>query len=189
MNDVRQSSHRQILRATSIIGGASALNVLIGLVRVKVLAVLLGPAGVGLAGLYSTIMGTTATLASLGLSFSGVRQVAEASATGDSYALTVVRKTLWRTSLTLGTLGALLLWLLREPVSSWVFGDTARAATVGWLSFGVWLSVISGSQLALLQGLSRIGDLARVGILGGVIQSDASMKWPVQAASFSIPCQ
>jgi len=23
----------------------------------------------------------------------------------------------------------------------------------------------------------------------GVIQSDASMKWPVQAASFSIPCQ
>lgn len=60
-----------------------------------------------------------------------------------------------------------------------MFGDTAHAATVGWLSFGVWLSVISGSQLALLQGLSRIGDLARVGILGAFVYRLAELPLPL----------
>ena len=49
-------SYRQILRSTSIIGGASVINILIGLVRVKVAAVLLGPAGIGLIGLFKAML-------------------------------------------------------------------------------------------------------------------------------------
>lgn len=43
------ASYRRILKSTSVIGGASVINIGIGLLRSKVLAVLLGPAGVGLA--------------------------------------------------------------------------------------------------------------------------------------------
>ena len=47
MTEAKASYHR-ILRSTSIIGGASFINIAIGVLRTKVLAVLLGPAGVGL---------------------------------------------------------------------------------------------------------------------------------------------
>jgi len=46
------ASYRRILKSSSIIGGASFLNIVVGLVRTKILAVLLGPAGVGLVSLY-----------------------------------------------------------------------------------------------------------------------------------------
>jgi len=49
-----------------------------------------------------------------------------------------------------------------------------------WIPAPVYTEVVTA-------GLGRPGavDLSAP----GVIQSDASMKWPVQAASFSIPCQ
>ena len=165
------NSYRQILHSTSIIGGSSVLNILIGLVRVKVLAVLLGPAGVGLAGLYSGIMSTAGTLVGFGLGNSGVRQIAEAG--GEPQTLSRVRRALWFANLVLGVVGLLLLWLLREPVSRWVFDDTAHAGAVGWLGLGVLLSLIAGSQTALLQGLRRIGDMARVSVLGSWWE-----RWP-----------
>ena len=50
-DDRNKDSHRQILRSSFIIGGASVINILVGLLRIKVVAVLLGPAGVGLIGI------------------------------------------------------------------------------------------------------------------------------------------
>ncbi|NTW98364.1 MAG: O-antigen translocase [Geobacteraceae bacterium] len=164
-----KKSYRQILRSTSLIGGSSFLNILIGLVRVKVLAVLLGPTGIGLAGLYGNIMGTAGTLVGLGIGTSGVRQIAEAN--GEQRTLAVVRRTLWYANLGLGIVGMVSLWLLREPVSRSVFGSSEESAAVGWLGIGVLLSMVAGSQTALLQGLRRIGDMARMNVIGVLISS------------------
>lgn len=166
-------SYRQILRATSIIGGASWITILIGLVRIKALAMLLGPAGVGLVGLYNNLMNTTSALAGCGLGSSGVRQIAEAG--GEEYILAAVRRTLWYANIILGLLGLLLLWLLREPISQWVFGDTTHSAAIGWLGLGALLSLMATSQSALLQGLRRIGDMARVRVIGSLISSAAAI--------------
>jgi PST family polysaccharide transporter len=45
-------SYRQILKSSSLIGGSSLINMAIGMVRTKFVAVLLGPSGVGLMGVY-----------------------------------------------------------------------------------------------------------------------------------------
>lgn len=163
------TSHREILRATSITGAASVLNILISIVRTKVLALLIGPAGVGLFGLFSRVLGTASMLAGMGLSHSGVRQLA--AATDDPAALARVRKALWYASLALGALGMLVMWLLRAPIADLVFGDTARASEVAWLGLGLMLTLITTSQTALLQGLRRIGDMARVSVLGAITGS------------------
>lgn len=47
MNSAGSGSHRRILRNTTIIASASMLNIVAGFLRMKVAAVLLGPAGVG----------------------------------------------------------------------------------------------------------------------------------------------
>lgn len=172
------TSYRQIFKSSTIIGGASAINIVIGIVKVKVLAVLLGPFGVGLMGLYQNIIGTASTLAGCGIGSSGVRQLSASA--GEASTLAIVRRTLWLSNLILGLIGMVVLWALREPVACWVFGDIAHASEVGWLGLGVLLTLIAGSQTALLQGLRRIGDLARVNIfsaLFGALVGIALICW------------
>jgi len=167
------TSHREIFRSSAIIGGSTAINMIVGIVKVKVLALLLGPAGIGLMGLYLNIMGMAATLAGCGIGSSGVRQVAACA--DDAETLSIVRRALWRGNVILGTAGLITLWLLREPVSRWIFGDSAHTSEVGWLAIGLLLTLLAGSKIALLQGLRRIGDLARVSILSALVAAVAGI--------------
>ncbi len=70
------TSHREVFRSSAITGGASIINMGIGIIKAKVLAVLMGQADVGLMGLYQTILGLDSTLAGCGIGNSGVRQLA-----------------------------------------------------------------------------------------------------------------
>ena len=167
------TSHRQVFRSSAIIGGASVIGMVINIVKVKVLAVLLGPAGIGLMGLYQNIMLMASTLAGCGLGSSGVRQLAASA--DEAETLSIVRRALWLGNLTLGIAGMAILWLLREPVARWVFGSSAHASEVGWLGVGLLLTMIAGSQTALLQGLRRINDLARFGILSGLVAASVGI--------------
>ena len=98
-----QSSHKQILKATGVVGGAQIISILIRIIRVKVIAVLLGPAGVGIAGLYQSTITLVQNATSLGLGFSAVRDVAEADGTGDQRrvgrTITILRRWVWLTGL------------------------------------------------------------------------------------------
>ena len=51
------------------------------------MAMLLGPAGFGLFGLYGSIANLTQSLAGMGINSSGVRQIAEAVGSGDKAGL------------------------------------------------------------------------------------------------------
>ncbi|MGK0500808.1 MAG: PST family polysaccharide transporter [Oceanicoccus sp.] len=161
------TSHRQVFRSSAIIGGSSVINMLIGIVKVKVLAVLLGPVGIGLMGLYLNVMSIASTLAGCGMASSGVRQVA--SSADDAETLAVVRRALWLGSLILGVAGMAILWLLGEQIAQWVFGDRVHASEVGWLGVGLLFTLIAGSQTALLQGMRLITDLAWVSILSALV--------------------
>lgn len=165
------SSYRQILRSSSIIGGASVVNILLGLLRMKVAAVLLGPAGIGLIGLLQSLMATASLVSALGIGTVGTRQIAEASGRGDTATVTAARRALFWGTLALATTGAAAFWLLRDVLATWVLAGGDYASAVGWLSVGVALTVASGSQGALLNGLRRVGDIARVSILSALLST------------------
>lgn len=166
-------SYRQIFRSSAVIGSASVINILVGVVKVKVLALLLGPAGIGIMGLYQNTMAMAATLFGCGLEGSGVRQIATAQE--DKQLLALMRRALEWASVLLGATGMLLLWLVREPLSQWVFHDTTHATQIGWLGLGVFLSLLVSSQMALLQGLRRIDSVAKVNVFGAVLGASAGV--------------
>lgn len=182
--DPPATSHREILRSTSIIGTASLFNIAAAVLRTKALAVLVGPAGVGVMGLLSRVMSSTVTFVGLGLGHSGVREIAAAS---DPIQLARVRRALWLANLGLGLFGLALLVALRESIATWVFGDTAHAADVAWLGLGVFFSLVSASQTALLQGLRKIGDLARVTIIAALAGSfvGVALVWQLGAGGIA----
>ena len=157
-----ESSHRQILRSSAIIGGASIVNIGLGLVRTKIAALVLGPAGVGLIGLFQNLTQAASNIAAFGLGTAGTRQIAAAGS--DSVALARVRAALLGGSLILALVGGAATWLLRDPLARWVLSDAAQAVTIGWLALGVVFGVLGGAQVALLIGFRRIGDTAAITI-------------------------
>jgi len=170
MTEAKASYHR-ILRSTSIIGGASFINIAIGVLRTKVLAVLLGPAGVGLASLYTGLMGTASTVATMGLGPVGTRQIAEAWSKDDARAIRVARHALFWGTMVLACAGGLVVWSLRSVLAVHALGNASYSRAVGWLAIGVALSVAGASQGALIQGMRRIGDIARLNVFGSVIST------------------
>jgi antigen flippase len=163
-----KGSYAQILKSSALVGGSSVLNIAIGIVRTKAMAVLLGPAGFGLLSLYGSIVPLTQTLAGMGINSSGVRQIAEAAGSDDTERIARTTIVLRRISILLGLLGAALLVIFSRQVSTATFGTNQHAAAVSVLSIAVFFSLVSAGQGALIQGMRRIVDLAKMGVLGAI---------------------
>jgi len=147
-------------------GGSSVINSLLAIVRIKFIALLLGPSGVGLIGIYQMISSMVSTFCGMGISDSGVRQIAEASGRDDHELVARTVLVVRRVALFTGIAGSLLLYLFRNNCSQMTFGNSAQAGDIAVLSLTILLATVYASQLALLQGLRKIVDLAWVSILG-----------------------
>ena len=156
-----------------VIGSAQVVNIMISIVKMKVLAVLLGPNGVGLLSIYNSFLGMAQQTAGLGMVSSGVRQIT--SSRSDEATLSRVRRVLFAAHLLQGTLAMVAVWLLRERIAIWLFGDAVRAAEVGLIGIAILLGLLAASQTALLQGLRKIGDLGRVTVLGAFVGTLAGL--------------
>jgi len=159
-------TYGQILKSSALIGGSSILNSGLGAVRNKAIAVILGQAGVGLFGIYGLINDLTRSIAGMGVNSSGVRQIAEAVGSGDAQRIARTVTVLRRVAFCSGTLGALLLLILCKPLSWLTFKDYRHAGSVALLALAVFFGDISQGQAALVQGMRRIADLARMSVLG-----------------------
>lgn len=163
-----ERSHAEILKSTAVIGAASIINVFLGLVRSKVVAVLLGPSGVGLISLFNSIIDLTQALTNLGIQSSGVRQVAVAAGTGDRERIAQISTVLRRVSLILGLIGGALLVSFALPVSELTFGDRKQRFGVALLAGAVFFRSLATGFTAMIQGMRRVAYLAKVNILAAL---------------------
>ncbi len=162
------SSYGQILRSAAFTGQATLVTLALGVLRMKVLAIFLGPAGVGLAGTYSNLIACASTLAGMGVNHSGVRHIAEANAKGDARRVSCIIATIKRAGMLLGLAGTILLVVFSKLVSQLAFGDMTHASIVKLLGIGVGLTVVSAAQTAVIQGMRKIAELAKVNVIGAV---------------------
>jgi O-antigen/teichoic acid export membrane protein len=183
------NSYRTILKSSAIMGLASVLNIFTALVRMKAIAVLLGPAGLGLIGLYQNLMETAARLSALSIGTVGTRQVAEANTKGAVDELASARRALFWGAVALASVGGAAVFVLREPLARAVTGSVADAANIGWLALGTFLSIGAGAQSAMLNGMRRIQDIARVQVLSGLastVLGIAAIKFWGEAAMLAV---
>src|SRR6202020_2043320 len=64
--------------------------------------------------------------------------------------------------------GAAFLLLFSKHVSNLTFDSPQNARAVSVLSLAVFFSLVSAGQAALIQGMRRIADLAKMGVLGAL---------------------
>jgi len=170
-------SYGTILRSSALIGLSTLINLTIGILRTKAMAVWLGPAGFGLMGLYARLPISRRRLPVSASTQAGCgrspRPSAKATQNGSRARSSCCR----RTAVLLGVLGAAILMAFSRQVSTLTFGTDQHATAVELLSATVLFSCLSGGQAALLQGMRRISDLVKMGVLGAA--SGAVISIPI----------
>ncbi len=166
-----KSSYSQILKSSSITGGAAGVNLLLGMVRVKFAAVFIGTTGVGLISSFSVLQGLVGTLAGLGIQSSAVREISAAVGNGNEQAIgravLALRRLCWLT----GLVGMAAMMLLAPLFSQITFGHRDYSLDIAALGIIILFSNLSGGQVALIQGMRLIGDMARANIYGAVVST------------------
>lgn len=184
-NKEQKSSYRGIFKATSLFGGVQAYQILIEIIKSKFIAVLLGPVGVGIHGLYTSGTHMIQQLSSFGLSQSAVRNVAEAYGSGDNTTIsknvTALRRLVWLT----GILGMLAVIAFSPLLSQSSFGDNAHIWGFVALSITLLFTQINAGQKVILQGTRRYKSLAKCTAYGMTIGLFVSVPlyylWGVEA--------
>ncbi|MGF9764744.1 O-antigen translocase [Microvirga sp. 0TCS3.31] len=168
-------SQAEVLKSIAMMGGASVVNIGFGMIRSKAIAVLLGPGGVGLFSLYNSIAEITRALTGLGIPSSGVRQIAEAAGSGDINRIAKTATVLRRMSLLFALAGAIILAGLAGSVSEFTFGSGSQSAGVALLAIAVFFLSVSAGQVAFIQGMRRVADLARMNMLSALTSTVVSV--------------
>lgn len=165
----KSNSYNQIAKATGIFGGVQVFNILISIIRSKFIAVLLGTSGIGIMGLFTATTSTIASITNLSISFSAVRTISIASGSNNQNLISRTIITLRRWVNFTGIVGALLTLVLAPKLSQWTFGNDTYALAFVWLSVTLFFQALSSGQLALLQGLRKIKQLAKANVLGSFL--------------------
>lgn len=180
MSENNQSSYRSIFKATSLFGGVQVYQILIQIIKSKFVAVLLGPAGVGIMGLYQSGLQLVQQISSMGLAQSAVRDVSEANGTNDlqriAKTVTVVRKLVWIT----GLLGLIIVACCSPLLSKMSFGNYDYTIPFIILSVTLLIDQLSAGQRVVLQGMRRLKDLAKCtafGVTFGLLTSIPLYYW------------
>lgn len=164
-----QGSYRQIMKATSIFGGVQVFNILISILRSKIIAVWLGPAGIGILGLFNATVLLISSLTNFGLGISAVKDIATATKTENeakvSKTVWLVKKLMWVT----GIFGALATLFLSPWLSEIAFGDDTYTISFIWLSLTVLLKQLASGELVILQGLRKLKKLANANLAGSLL--------------------
>jgi PST family polysaccharide transporter len=157
---------RNILKTTGLMAGSSLIGVAMQVIRTKLIAVELGPTGIGSLGILAGFLAFASVLVGLGLGSSGVRELGESVGKEDDYRSQVLRRSLRAASYGLAIAGGLLIYAFRGPIASDLLGDATLRKYLGWIALAVAISVASGAESALLNGYRRIRQLAIMGACG-----------------------
>ena len=166
MEEQRDDSYGHVLKYTSVFGGVQGLNILVSLVRNKIVAMLLGPEGMGLASLFQTTVNFISQSTNLGVSFSAVRNVSELFDTGDEARIAHFIKVVRAWSLLTGLVGMLLCILIGPMLSNLTFSWGNHTLHFVLLSPLVALLAVTGGETAILKGARQLNSLAVIQVYG-----------------------
>jgi O-antigen/teichoic acid export membrane protein len=172
-----ENTYRETFKATSLFGGLQVFIILVGFCRSKVVALFLGPAGYGIIGLLQSGLDMVGLATGLGIGFSGVKDIAEANTEGNRERISKTAETVKRWSWWTGIGGVLAVVFFSSVLSKWLTrsiesDESLVKSDYTWtfvaLSVTVLLVAVSNGQQAILRGLRRLKDTAKIGFYGSL---------------------
>lgn len=167
-SDDQKGSYAAVAKSSLLLGGAAATNILLGLIRAKVLAVRLGPGVFGLMGLYSSLISMYSTIAAWGMTQALVREIAASVGEGDQDRVAFLVRLAKRIVLVTGLVALCVVFLLRSVISEASLGTKANEWDIAVLGLCILFGHLQSGHTIVLSGLRKIRDLALINVIGAV---------------------
>ena len=165
MKELRNGSYGHVLKYTSLFGGVQVLSIMIGLVRNKAMAMILGAGGMGFNALFTSMQNFASQCTNLGISFGAVPRLSELHERQEDemlrYYIQVIR--LW--SIIAALLGVVFCVVVSPLVNllSFTWGD--HTLHYAMLALAVAMGAITGGETAIMKATRQLGKVAKAQIL------------------------
>ena len=173
-------TYKKIYKASGLFGGVQGLSIVLNLVRTKLVAIILGPAGIGLNSIYNETRELIHSTTNMGLDVSGIRGISQSyedwlnakdEADRKEKAIQIEQEICLLRSwvLILALLGTLVCMILAEPISYFTFNDFDHTWGYVLLSPVVGLSTLFCGELAVLKAMRKLKMIATISICNVVL--------------------
>ncbi|MDB4426484.1 oligosaccharide flippase family protein [bacterium] len=153
------------LRETAVVGLGTAGATVINLVKVKVIAILVGVEGAGLISQLSSILSTVSGTVTFGTGQSGIQRIAVASTNSvDGGRVSLVFRTLQFLAIAMGLVGAIVVIVFSRPLAAWALGDADQYLLVAFLAPGIFIATCTAPLNCLIEGLQRMSLVSRASV-------------------------
>ncbi len=160
--------YREIIKTTSIYGSTKVFQILINILRNKLIAILLGPAGMGIAGLFTSSSTLVGVITNFGLETSAVKNIAEENSKKDTEAISrivrVVQVLVWLT----GLLGMISTIILSKYLSEFTFGSDEYTIEFIILSVVLLINQLRVGRSVVLRGTRNVKFLTLSSLTGAL---------------------
>lgn len=158
----------RVLKYTGLFGGVQGFNVLMGMLRGKLTALLLSTRGAGLISAYSQAVELVGAATGMGIAFSAIQRIARLYERGDERALAHYARLVRSWVLIVGLVGMLIVALGARWWSAFYLDSPDSAGYYVAASPLVLMSAMIGGEVAILKGTRRIKSLAATSMLGAL---------------------
>lgn len=164
-----RNSYKNITKAIGLFGGVQVFNILAGIIKNKIVAVLLGPVGMGISGMLISTTSMISSATGLGLHTSAVRDVAKAYSSKDEKEVGTIITVLSRLIKVTGLIGMLISLVLSPLLSLWSFGNYDYTWAFVFVSVIVLFDQLKSGQTVLLQGTFHYRYMANASVIGSLV--------------------
>jgi PST family polysaccharide transporter len=158
-----------VLGALGVTGIASALTMTASLVRTKVIAVVLGPAGIAASGQVSQATVGLGWLATFGASGGTTRYLAEALAREDERAASTIMRSSAALIAAVAAAASFGGFAFAGQLSLALFGSPDAAGMILWLLPAVPAVALSSVSASMLRGTQQVGRLSIAQSVGAIV--------------------
>ena len=185
-----KNSYNSIIKAIGLFGGAKVFQILINIIKNKIIAVLLGPYGMGISGMITASTSLISTLSGFGLQTSSVRDISQAYTSKNINRTRIIITVLRKLIIITGLIGTIITFFSAKQLSIWSFGNDDFAVAFRIVSVILFFDQLSIGQTVLMQATYHYKFMVKASLIGSffglVISIPIYYIWKIDAIAPTI---
>lgn len=167
--DFTHGTYIRNIKSAGLFGGVQIINIIIGLLKTKFVALLLGTNGFGMFSIFNSIARMSGDITGLGIQTSGVKKISNCyEEDHDRLNKSIISVRSWSI---FAALCGFVITLLMSPLFNLIsFGKSeSHLLELIFIPFAVSLTTLSGGEIAILKGTGKQSKLAKLMVAGTLI--------------------
>lgn len=187
---MEDNSYKGVLKTNTAIGGVRAFQMLIQVVRTKIFALFLGPAGMGVQSLLASTLQTLHQFTTFGIFKSAVRDISVSNALGEKEKIDKTISVFFTLVLAFGVLGVVTCVCLSSILSKTIIGSSDYTWAFAIVSLALFFEAFTNGFITVFQGLRMVKKLAISSFVGAVVSLIAIVPiiviWRTKAIPYAL---